>query len=320
MSIDVAVLLKRSKVPSLGKLIRTIENLGYDFELIESIDLKKFTGYVDCKLNGEKCGFEYSYELLDKKDASKYIIDEESYNALATCSSRSSNIDFTAANIVASVLAKESGGLLIDQFGDYHKNRDILKYLSNSNPKLKAKEGEIDDALIDNMKNDQSGCWAYVHNAIEKLKGNNVYVVALLNEINLTLMYAQDTRISSDVWEVIDDDTIILSSEALADDQCDSSVIGRAKKILTELSIKLEGDATTISADIDDKYCFIVKFRDGTTIRFPVVNHKSYEGISVGWTFVERNISFEINPYNPVELMVGKSLPIKNSKLKASLD
>ncbi len=113
VSVDLIVYLRRSTMPTPEGWQQAIRDAGFHVELDTDIDLDKFSGFLPCKLRGAVSGFEYFAGRLSEAEADELGAPAGSDFAV-TFVTHSYLREFACSVVAAGVLARASGGLLVD--------------------------------------------------------------------------------------------------------------------------------------------------------------------------------------------------------------
>jgi hypothetical protein len=128
MSVDLIVYLRRSAMLTPVGWQQAICDAGFPVELDTDIDLATFSGFLPCKLRGVLSGFEYFAGLLSEPGANEVGAAPGS-DFSVTLVTHSDLREFACAAAAAGVLARVSGGLLVDpQSGESFAASDALEW------------------------------------------------------------------------------------------------------------------------------------------------------------------------------------------------
>lgn len=144
MSMELIVFLRREHLPSRDSWQQAISENGYDLRL-DDADPVNHTGLWPAKLGNADCGFEYFLEPVEQ-EPEEILAAIGARGHRATFVWHSSVGDCRAAMIAAGVLAKITGGVLLDPSGgELADGADVLTLFKNE--EVAERERKMEQAI-----------------------------------------------------------------------------------------------------------------------------------------------------------------------------
>lgn len=116
MSVEVIVYVRDAELPSREEWQRAIdaENIGLQ---LEDFSPREHTGFLPARLDGQECGFEYSFEAVDEWESEEVLTEIGDRDRRVAFVWHSSELDGQAAMLAAAVLTKLTDGVFFDTQG-----------------------------------------------------------------------------------------------------------------------------------------------------------------------------------------------------------
>jgi hypothetical protein len=156
MSVELAVYLRRERLPTRDVWQRAIEAEGIDLKL-DNVDTTTHTGFWPTKLGNAECGFEYWFDRLENQEPDEILQNIGDRDHRASFVWHSSLDDGRAAAFVAIVLAKVSDGVLFDpQSGEMTIGANALDTVRNQDRSVQ--EFKMEQAIKEWTASTQRRC------------------------------------------------------------------------------------------------------------------------------------------------------------------
>jgi len=128
MSVDLAVYLQRSAMPTPVAWQEAIRNAGFPLEIDTDFDPDSFSGFLPCKLRGSDQGFEYFASPMSDVEAAELGAPPGS-DFSVLLATHSDYADLACSIAAAAALAHASAGMLVDpQSGESFSAQDALAW------------------------------------------------------------------------------------------------------------------------------------------------------------------------------------------------
>lgn len=117
MSLDLFVISKKDAVPSSTEWADAVRREGFDVDLDQSFDTRESSGFRPCPTSDR--GFEYTFGSLSASDLENFDISPQQQAQVKAFDSVAglhykTDADFEVARAVAAVLAKLTGGMVVE--------------------------------------------------------------------------------------------------------------------------------------------------------------------------------------------------------------
>lgn len=131
MSIQLCVFLRESELPTQEQWQRAVLNAGHDL-IFDSFSPREQVGFLPTQLDGEECGFEYSFTTIEDKEVEELLSIIGNRTHVVTFTLHSSMQELRAAEIAASTLTALVDGVYFDpQSGLHADGRSVHSLLEN---------------------------------------------------------------------------------------------------------------------------------------------------------------------------------------------
>lgn len=117
MAVETHVVFFRTRLLRVSEWNQFIEDAGFGLVLDETCDPETQLGFWPCELDGDECGFEFSIDPANADELAEHGLALNDGDSVATFATRSQWLDNVAASIGAALLAKATGGVVIQPDG-----------------------------------------------------------------------------------------------------------------------------------------------------------------------------------------------------------
>jgi hypothetical protein len=117
MSVHLYVFLRDSDLPTQEEWQRAVQDAGHDL-FFDSFSPKEHAGFLPMQLDGEECGFEYSFRSIEEGEGEEVDLGDRSH--VVELSWHSSILDLRAVEIAASTLTELCNGIFLDPQSGAH--------------------------------------------------------------------------------------------------------------------------------------------------------------------------------------------------------